>query len=721
MSGIWPTAASGVEAAGPAALLAALPAVSIDLETTGLHPKRDHIVQISAVVVIDGQVDRERTIDLLVKPPVPIPAKAYEVHRISDESVAEAPGFREVLPRLREFCGPRTLIGYSLEFDLAMLAQETARLDLPYHEPPWLDVRLLAAGLGRQTLESLDELAKHYGVSPAGRHSALADARMTAEVYLRMLPDLRKAGIRTYGQARAMQESFSRSLPQSAAEEWRLAREERTLTRHDDEHASIVSASVDGFIFQRRLRDLMQSPAITIGPDRTLRDAAQLMGERKICSLVVLDEGQTGIVTHADIVRELAKRGDGAASCRVSDACSRPLEAMPQDVRLYRAVARMARNKRRHMGVTDDSGALRGMISLKTILRDRSLATLTLGDRIETASNARELASALSHLPRTASGLFGDRLDGREVAEVISIEVRALTRRAAELAEARMHEDGLGPMPAPCCLLVLGSAGRGESMLAPDQDNALIVDDGYGGNLDSPDDWFSIFGTHLNAILDEGGIPFCKGGVMARERSWRRTRREWAAQIDEWVASPKPEHILNVDIFYDMTPVHGDRQLANLVEEHAWDAAAATTSFARAMGQNAVQHQPPIGLFGRIRTDHEGRVDLKSGGLLPIVSAARAMALRRGIRATPTKERLTRAFASASGSPADLEGLLSAHEYLVRSMLRQQIADIAAGRAKVDNSVDVRNLSRMQKRALGDALQRVSILADILPTVLGGI
>ena len=718
MADHWTATASRIEAAGPAAPLTALPAISLDLETTGLLPQRDYIIQIGAIAIVNGAVAFEHKFESLVKPPIPIPQKSVQVHRITDTEVGSAPTFAEVYPRLREYCGSRTLIGFSVEFDLGMLAQECTRHAFPYREPTWLDVRLLAAAISGQKFQSLDELADRYQVSSAGRHSALADARMTAEIYLKLLPDLRDAGVRTYGQARAKQESISRLLPQSGVETWRMARE--NSVRRSDESGTSMRTAVDGFIFRNRLADLMQSPAITIRADRSLQEAARQMRELGIGSLVVQRNEERGIVTHADMARVLAEHGEGAASLRVSDCCSWPLETMPAREPLYRAVARMARRKRRHIGVTDDEGLLTGMISLKTILRDRSLATLTIGDRIETASTAHELASAMSHLPRTAAGLFDDRLDGREIAEVISAEGRAITRRAAELAGERMQAEGLGPMPAACCLLVLGSGGRGESMLAPDQDNALIVDDSYPGHLDDPDDWFTIFARHLNSLLDEGGVPLCKGGVMARERDWRKTLTEWASQVDRWIANPKPENILNVDIFYDMVPVHGDRRLASQLERHAWDAAAANPSFARAMGQNAGQHRPPLGLFGQIRTNTEGRVDLKGGGLLPIVSAARAMALRHGVRARSTTERLKQAFESASGSKADLEGLLDAHEYLVRRILRQQIADISTGRSRLDNSVVVSQLSRRDKGALAETMKRVSILADILPTVLGG-
>ncbi|MEH0072308.1 DUF294 nucleotidyltransferase-like domain-containing protein [Pannonibacter sp. Pt2-lr] len=78
-------------------------------------------------------------------------------------------------------------------------------------------------------------------------------------------------------------------------------------------------------------------------------------------------------------------------------------------------------------------------------------------------------------------------------------------------------------------------------MLAPDQDNALLIADDYTGDLTSPDDWFSRFASRLNEILDRAGIPYCKGGVMARNIQWRRRLGEWQHQVEEWAHHPSPK------------------------------------------------------------------------------------------------------------------------------------------------------------------------------------
>src|SRR5690606_32195369 len=127
-----------------------------------------------------------------------------------------------------------------------------------------------------------------------------------------------------------------------------------------------------------------------------------------------------------------------------------------------------------------------------------------------------------------------------------------------------MVRDGHGPAPAPWCYLVLGSGGRGESLLAADQDNAIVHD----GRAED-DAWFAELGRRASETLDEAGIPYCRGGVMAMNEAWRRSLADWRRQIDRWVAKAEGESLLNVDIFYDFQPVYGDRALAEALRTHA--------------------------------------------------------------------------------------------------------------------------------------------------------
>ena len=119
-----------------------------------------------------------------------------------------------------------------------------------------------------------------------------------------------------------------------------------------------------------------------------------------------------------------------------------------------------------------------GALSARDLLRLRAGEAVALGDEIDQASDVHALAAAWAKLPHVAAALLAEGVCARDIAAVISRELGALTRQAAVIAERRMRETGKGDPPCPYAVAVLGSAGRGESLLAMDQDNALIFAEG---------------------------------------------------------------------------------------------------------------------------------------------------------------------------------------------------------------------------------------------------
>jgi DNA polymerase III subunit epsilon len=188
----------------PDTLLAQLPAVSLDTETTGLDVRRDRMISVGAVQLHGAEVFPAASFDRLVNPGRRIPPVSTAVHGITDAMVTDAPAFAAIAAELAGFCGPRVWIGHNIGFDLAILRRETACAGLPWSEPPALDtLRLYAALHPRAPDVELEAVAADLGVDSSGRHTALGDALMTAEVYRRMLPMLAEAGVRTLGEALA--------------------------------------------------------------------------------------------------------------------------------------------------------------------------------------------------------------------------------------------------------------------------------------------------------------------------------------------------------------------------------------------------------------------------------------------------------------------------------------------------------------------------------------
>jgi CBS domain-containing protein len=472
---------------------------------------------------------------------------------------------------------------------------------------------------------------------------------------------------------------------------------------------------LDGFPYVHRVQDIMVTPVATAHADAALQDTVSRLQDQRIGSCVVVDgDGRAvGIVTERDVLNAVGRDGAEALTKPLSAFMSAPVEAIAADALLYRAIARMDRRRIRHLAVLDPAGRPIGMVTARALLRLRAGQSLAIGDAVETAPDSAALRAAHDQLPTLARALLAEGIGASETSAVLSAITRDITARAAELAEQAMQASD-GDSPAPWCLLVLGSAGRGESLLAPDQDNALIVADEGVAQIDG---WFARFAERINVMLDEAGIPLCKGNVMARNRAWRRSVGEWQSAVENWTARPEGEALLNVDIFFDAAPVAGERALGQRVMDHARDTARHALPFLRLLAEAGTAHRPPLGLFGAIKLDRQGRVDLKLGGLLPIVSGARVMALKLGSDAISTGDRLRAAVAAGRLGSDNGEGLEEARQAIADAILRQQIVDLAAGQ-EPGNRVDPRKFTRAQrtelKAALADAGEAATLVQDVL-------
>ncbi len=187
--------------------LARISYTAFDTETTGLQPAQgDEIISIGAVRIVNGRLLQQENFDRLIRPRCPLSAESVAIHGITEAMLTGQPRIEEVLPQFQRFAEDTVLVAHNAAFDLRFLQMQEEPTGVSLRQPV-LDTLLLSQVIHpHQAEHTLEAIAARLGVAIVGRHTALGDAIVAGEVFLRMLPLLAAQGIRTLGEARAAEQ-----------------------------------------------------------------------------------------------------------------------------------------------------------------------------------------------------------------------------------------------------------------------------------------------------------------------------------------------------------------------------------------------------------------------------------------------------------------------------------------------------------------------------------
>lgn len=457
------------------------------------------------------------------------------------------------------------------------------------------------------------------------------------------------------------------------------------------------------------VRSLVKRAPITVAPQTSIREAARLMSEQRVSSVLIVEQDHLfGVVTDRDLRNRVIAAGLDTGR-PVADIAT--LAPMTIDVGnpAFDALLLMARHNIHHVPVLDGS-RIAGMITATDLTEQHSTSAVYLAGDIYKQTTIEGLQAASRKVARLQRSLAGAEASAYSTGHIVTAITDAITIRLLQLGEAKF-----GPPPVDYVWVAAGSQARSEQTAKSDQDNCMVLDNAYDEAQHGA--YFKALAGFVCDGLDACGYIYCPGEMMAMTDQWRQPQRRWAEYFHQWTSVPDPKALMLTCVFFDLRAIHGQTRLLDDLRRDVLQSTRGNTLFLAHMSSNALQHQPPLGLFKGISTirsgEHKGTVDLKHTGVVPIVDLARIYALAAGDTAVNTHDRLLGAAAGGAISEQSARDLRDALEFLAFMRIQHQARQMAAGE-KPDNYLHLDELSNFERTQLKDAFAVVQSLQSVL-------
>ena len=513
---------------------------------------------------------------------------------------------------------------------------------------------------------------------------------------------------------------FQRLLQEYEEVEAFFQRDIKRYVRHIDKEMDVSGAHL---LFSRRLSQYPHRRVVTCGTDVTAADAARLMREEHVDSIVVQDNGRlVGILTDADLRNRLVAEGRSPTES-VRSIMSTPVVTASAESSLFEAMMIMLDHHVDRLVVTENGLESRvvAVVTDRDVAHYRGQDPVATVQRIDRAPTVQDLVTIRDDTHEQLLRLYRQGVQPEMLNSIMSVIFDNLVMRLLRLAEEELNEEHPDlRVDLPWVWLRLGSSGRREMVLNSQQHNAIIYENPRtDAETAQAERWFAMLAERVVGGSEACG--FAVSDVVARQPSWRRPVREWKKAYRGWILQADSKTLTAAALFFDLRGIYGDKSLVydmkrDIVDALNVQAMDTNRHFFRMMAANALSRKPPVSFLGRFqlerRGEHRGTFDIRERGVLPVVDAARVLALEhRYVESSNTFDRLQHV-ASKSPELADLiDETLDAYRYLVDFRLEDQLTAFENGE-KLDNLIEPLSLRKVQQNLLRTVFGTVSRLQD---------
>jgi CBS domain-containing protein len=449
-------------------------------------------------------------------------------------------------------------------------------------------------------------------------------------------------------------------------------------------------------LMNARVSDLVLRGATLIDAADSIQSAGARMRETNSYALLVRDGDRTGMLTRSDLVDATIVNRRPIES-PVGPLARHPVICVAPDDFVSTALLRMTKHNKRRLAVVEN-GEFAGVLEDIDLLSFLAGNAQLVAARIDRASTVADLASAAQKIEPQIRTLRRQGVKIEVVCEIVADLNRRLHAKLFSLiAPPSIRERG--------AFIVMGSEGRGEQTFRTDQDNGLILSESV------PAEDLDHFRSRVFDALESCGFPPCPGNVMVRNPVWSKTVAEFSDDFRRWLALSDEAGMMNIAIFYDAEAVAGDAGLLRAAKQDLIDTMRGERVHLARFARAVDAFPTPIGLFNNLVTSKADgdALDLKKGGVFPIVHGVRALALEKGLTETNTVARIARLTELGTFEPPFARELTEALHFLMTMRLDAQIAERAS-----TSLVKPGELSTMERDLLRDAFQVTKQLREMV-------
>jgi CBS domain-containing protein len=462
---------------------------------------------------------------------------------------------------------------------------------------------------------------------------------------------------------------------------------------------------------QRPAAALIRMPPLLCEASEPIREAAKRMTAEGASAVLVRAGQHFGIVTDRDFRSRVVAAGV-SSDAPVSAIMTEPAYTVSADRLGGDVTLDMLERNVHHVPVLSPSGQVLGVLSDDDLLAAEARKPFLLRRAIAVAESPDDLAVAAAGLSPTVVALRDARVAAEHVAAVRSVVLDALTRRLVELAVR-----DAGDPPAPFTWFALGSLARREAVPSSDVDSALAWQD-----PDAPGAAVADYMGQVARAVDEGlracGLRPDPHGASAVNPLFARSVASWQAAARSLSKDPTQDQaLILVSLITDSRPVWGTGPPGSGRPSPVADALWAVpgtpgdSDLQRLLAQFALSFHPPTGFLRDFVVEHSGehrgQLDIKHGGLIPIVDLARWAGMGAGVTSASTMERLRAAEAAGTLGGAEATTLMEAFGYIFTLRLDHQVEQLRHGQAP-DDFIDPKQLNPLARSYLREAFRAVA-------------